>query len=167
VIVLAYGDLGPAKADAITLVTLLHLRNIAERDATPFSIVSEMLDVRNRDLAEATRVDDFIVSQHLISLMMARLSENADLAAVFGDLFDGDGSEIYLKPMADYVQPSIPTTMYELTEIARQRGEVFIGYRLTDDCHERGKGYGVHVNPEKARTVTFSAKDRIIVLAES
>ena len=167
VIVLSYGHLGPAKADAITLVTLLHLRNIAERDETPFSIVSEMLDVRNRELAEATRVDDFIVSKHLISLMMAQLSENAALAEVFSDLFDAEGSEIYLRPVVDYVEPAIPTAMTALTDVARQRGEVFIGYRLTADSHDPGKGYGVHVNPDKSRTVTFAADDHIIVLAES
>ena len=53
-----------------TLVTLLHLRDIAERDETPFSIVSEMLDLRNRELAEVAGVDDFIISEHLVSLMM-------------------------------------------------------------------------------------------------
>ena len=66
VIVLAYSHLEQQEADAITLVTLLHLRDIAERDETPFSIVSEMLDLRNRELAEAAQVDDFIVSEHLI-----------------------------------------------------------------------------------------------------
>lgn len=43
------------EADAITLVTLLHLRDIAEKDETPFSIISEMLDLRNRELAEVAK----------------------------------------------------------------------------------------------------------------
>jgi voltage-gated potassium channel Kch len=58
VIVLANSTVGPQEADAKTLVTLLHLRDMAEEDETPFSIVSEMLDLRNRELAEATQVDD-------------------------------------------------------------------------------------------------------------
>ena len=53
VIVLAYSHLKPQEADAKTLVTLLHLRDMAVKDETPFSIVSEMLDLRNRELAEA------------------------------------------------------------------------------------------------------------------
>ena len=65
-----------------------------------------MLDVRNRELAEVTQADDFIVSDKLISLMLAQVSENKDLNAVFDDLFDPDGSEIYLKPAADYVAPA-------------------------------------------------------------
>ncbi|HLO16447.1 MAG TPA: NAD-binding protein, partial [Anaerolineales bacterium] len=105
VIVLAYSTLEAQEADAKTLVTLLHLRDIAQKDETPFSIVSEMLDLRNRELAEATQVDDFIVSEHLVSLMMSQLSENAELFDVFADIFDPEGSEIYLKPVGDYVAP--------------------------------------------------------------
>ncbi|MDX1377532.1 MAG: NAD-binding protein, partial [Anaerolineales bacterium] len=93
VIVLANSTLDPQEADAKTLVTLLHLRDMAEKDETPFSIVSEMLDLRNRELAEATQVDDFIVSEHLVSLMMAQISEDPDLYNIFLDLFDPEGAE--------------------------------------------------------------------------
>ncbi len=65
IIALSYAGMEVQAADAKTLVTLLHLRDIAEKDATPFSIVSEMLDLRNRELAEVAHVDDFIVSDHL------------------------------------------------------------------------------------------------------
>src|SRR5215216_4935147 len=112
VIVLAYSTLEPQEADAKTLVTLLHLRDMAQKDSTPFSIVSEMLDLRNRELAEATQVDDFIVSEHLISLMMAQLSENADLLDVFTDIFDPEGAEIYLKPVSDYVATGTAVNFY-------------------------------------------------------
>ena len=41
-----------------------------------FTIVSEMLDIRNRELAEVTRADDFIVSDKLVSLIMTQIAEN-------------------------------------------------------------------------------------------
>ncbi len=167
VIVLAYSHLEPQEADAITLVTILHLRDIAERDETPFSIVSEMLDLRNRELAEAARVDDFIVSEHLISLMMAQLSENADLIGVFTDMFNPEGSEIYLKPVQDYVAIGQPVNFYTSIEAARRRGETAIGYRLMSESHNAEKSYGVHTNPKKSEKVTFSPNDKIIVVAES
>ena len=166
VIVLAYNHLEPQEADAITLVTLLHLRDIAERDSTPFSIVSEMLDLRNRELAEAAKVDDFIVSEHLISLMMAQLSENADLLGVFDDIFDPEGAEIYLKPISDYVVTGQPVNFYTVTEAARRRGETAIGYRLMSESRDAEKAYGVHTNPKKSERVTFSPEDKIIVIAE-
>jgi voltage-gated potassium channel Kch len=166
VIVLSYAGLEVQEADARTLVTLLHLRDIAERDDTPFSIVSEMLDLRNRELAEVTQVDDFIVSDHLVSLMMAQLSEDGALYDVFADLFDPEGSEIYLKPIGDYVQTGVPVNFYTLVEAARGRGEVAIGYRLAAECGDKDRSYGVHTNPKKSEQVTFAPEDRIIVVAE-
>ncbi len=166
VIALSYAGLEVQEADAKTLVTLLHLRDIAERDETPFSIVSEMLDLRNRELAEVTNVDDFIVSDHLISLMMAQLSEDADLYAVFADLFNPEGSEIDMKPVGDYIEVGKPVTFYTLVEAARRRGQSAIGYRLATETGEPEKSYGVHTNPKKSELVTFTPEDKVIVLAE-
>jgi TrkA-N domain. len=166
VIVLSNAGLEEQEADAKTLVTLLHLRDIAERDETPFSIVSEMLDLRNRELAEITRVDDFIVSDHLISLMMSQLSEDGDLFPVFTDLFDPEGSEIYLKPVSDYVKTGLPVNFYTLIEAARRRGETAIGYRLVSEATDAAQSYGVHTNPKKSETVVFSPADKLIVIAE-
>jgi voltage-gated potassium channel Kch len=166
VIVLAYSHLEQQEADAITLITLLHLRDIAERDETPFSIISEMLDLRNRELAEAAKVDDFIVSEHLISLMISQLSENAELMGVFTDMFDPEGAEIYLKPISDYVTIGQPVNFYTVTEAARRRGETTIGYRIISQSHDADKAYGVYTNPKKAEQVSFSAEDKIIVIAE-
>ncbi len=166
VIVLAYSHLEVQEADAITLVTLLHLRDIAEKDETPFSIISEMLDLRNRELAEAAKVDDFIVSEHLISLMLAQLSENAELMGVFTDIFDPEGAEVYLKPISDYVTTGQPVNFYTVTEAARRRGETAIGYRLMSESRDAEKAYGVKTNPNKAEKVTFAPEDKLVVISE-
>ena len=62
-----------------------------------------MLDLRNRALAEVTRADDFIVSDRMTSLLLSQVAENKHLKAVFDDLFDPEGSEIYLRPASEYV----------------------------------------------------------------
>jgi ion channel POLLUX/CASTOR len=168
VILLCYSDtLDPQQADAHTLITLLHLRDIASRSEQPFSIVSEMIDTRNRALAEVTRADDFIVSDKLVSLILSQVSENKELNAVFTDLFDPEGSEIYLKLASDYVQLDKPMNFYTVVEAARQRNEVAIGYRLIKHSSDATKAYGVVVNPTKSASVTFSKWDRIVVLAEN
>jgi len=166
VIVLAYNTLPPQEADAKTLVTLLHLRDMAGKDETPFSIVSEMLDLRNRELAEATQVDDFIVSEHLVSLMMSQISENAELFDVFTDIFDPEGSEIYLKPISDYVALGESVNFYTVVEAAKRRGQTAIGYRLESEAGDAGKAYGVHTNPKKSEKVVFTTEDKVIVIAE-
>lgn len=163
IIVLCYSDDLPVqKADAKTLVTLLHLRDIeAKSGENRYSIVSEMLDVRNRELAEVTQADDFIVSENLTSLLVAQVTENRDLRAVFDDVFDADGSEIYLRPASEYVVLGKPMTFWHVVESARRRGEVAIGYRQAG-----GNGDGVRVNPPKSASVSFGAEDRVIVVAE-
>ena len=163
IIVLCYSDDLPVqKADAKTLVTLLHLRDIEARSgANRYSIVSEMLDVRNRELAEITQADDFIVSENLTSLLVAQVTENRDLRAVFDDIFDSDGSEIYLRPVSDYVVLGKEMSYWHVVEAARRRGEVAIGYRLAGS-----NGDGVRVNPPKNTSLKFGADDRVIVVAE-
>ena len=166
IIVLSYSHLDEQEADATTLVTLLHLRDIADKDETPFSIISEMLDLRNRELAEATKVDDFIVSEHLISLMQSQLSEDADLLGVFNDIFDPEGSEIYLNPITEYVVTDYPVNFYTVTEAARRRGQTAIGYRIMSESGDADKSYGIHTNPNKSEKITFSPNDKLIVISE-
>ena len=167
VILLCYeGQLDPQEADAQTLITLLHLRDISDRGGKALNIVSEMLDMRNRELAEVTKADDFIVSDKLISLLMSQVSENKYLMRVFEDLFDADGSEIYLKPAGNYVETGRPVNFYTVVESARRRGEVAIGYRIVALAHDVDKAYGVKVNPVKGEPVTFAEEDRMIVIAE-
>ncbi|NVI86742.1 potassium transporter TrkA [Actinomadura sp. BRA 177] len=175
VIVLSDAQHDRDHADARTLVTLLHLRDMEDAlgapssggsQGDPFAIVSEMNDDANREIAQVTKADDFVVSEKLISLMLTQLSENRHLYDVFVDLLDPDGSEIYLKPACDYLVPGAEANFATLIESARRRGEVALGYRLTARFHEP-PGYGVVLNPDKAAPLTLEADDRVIVLAEN
>jgi len=167
VILLCYKDeLDMQEADAHTLVTLLHLRSISETLGKRINIVSEMLDLHNRELAEVTKADDFIVSDKLISLLMTQVSENKYLMRVFEILFDAEGSEIYLKPVTRYLKTGAEIDFYTVLESAKRKGETAIGYRLCSEAYDSGKSYGVHVNPVKTEKVKYSDGDKIIVLAE-
>ncbi|WP_443098375.1 CASTOR/POLLUX-related putative ion channel [Actinomadura chokoriensis] len=165
VIVLSDAGHDPDHADARTLVTLLHLRDLEDALGDPFAIVSEINDDANREIAQVTKADDFVVSEKLISLMLTQLSENRHLYDVFVDLLDPAGSEIYLKPACDYLVPGAEADFATLIESARRRGEVALGYRLTSRFHDP-PGYGVVLNPDKAAPITLAADDRVIVLAE-
>jgi ion channel POLLUX/CASTOR len=166
VIVLSSLLLDAQQADARTLVILLHLRDIAERRGAEFSIVSEMIDERNRQLAEVTRVDDVIVSDKIISLMLAQISENRELAQVFAELFAAEGSEIYLRPATDYVIAGREVSYATVVEATRRRGECVIGYREAAGADDPSRQFGVWINPAKSERITVSGDDRVIVLAE-
>ena len=166
VILLSY-DLPIQEADAKTLITLLHLRNLADAAGVRLSIVSEMMDLRNRALAQIARADDFIVSDKLVSLMMSQLSENKNLERVFKVLFSSEGSEIYIRPMTDYIRLGSTVDFYTVLEAAAQRGETAIGYRIMKYADDKDHGYGVNVNPKKSEKHTFAENDMIVVLAEN
>ena len=152
-------------ADAQTLISLLHIRRIIEETGKEIKVVSEMLDLRNRELAEVTKADDFIVSDKLISLLMSQVSENKYLMSVFEDLFNADGSEIYLKPIIDYIKPGEKIDFYTIIESAKRKGQTAIGYRIVEQAHDNTKAYGIVINPVKSTELMFNANDKLIVLA--
>lgn len=167
IILLSYKDgMDVQESDAITLICLLHLRAISEKVDKDFSIVSEMLDIRNRDLGVVAKADDFIVGDNLISLMLSQLSENKDLKKVYDILFEADGSEIYLKPVSRYVKAGEEMDYYTIVERATQLNETAIGYRITAESSNSDEHFGVKLNPKKSDTITFSPDDLIIVLSE-
>ncbi len=167
IILLCYSDdYDCQKADAQTLITLLHLRDMADKKGQDFAVVSEMLDIRNRNLAEVSRADDFIVSDKLVSLLLTQVSENKSLNSVFTDLFDPEGSEAYVIPAGQIVKVDVPVNFYTVVEAARRQGRTAIGYRLAGEAHNAGMAYGVHLNPDKSVPITLGFNDKVIMLSE-
>lgn len=167
VIVLCYSDdLEPQAADARTLVTLLHVRDILARLGSAAPVVSEMLDDRNRVLAQVAHVDDVVVSGEIVSLLVTQLSEDHRLEAVFAELLGEEGSEIYLRPAEWYVEPGSEVTFATVLAGAIRRGETALGYKSTALADGDGASFGVRVNPAKSETFHVVPGDRVVVLAE-
>lgn len=161
VIVLADTRRAVQEADARTLMTLIHLRDIAARHGKDINIVTEMLDDRNRALATMDSTNDFIVSNKITSMLLTQIAENSELYDVFRDLFDAQGSELYLKPSGDYVIPGREVNFATVVAAAGRRGEIAVGVkRYVGDKAE------VRVNIPKSEWLTFRPGDMIIVLAE-
>ncbi|MEN9752059.1 MAG: hypothetical protein RLZZ600_1106 [Actinomycetota bacterium] len=161
--VCAYDDEPDANhADAITLVTLLHLRDIARQGGHQLNIVSEMLNDKNREIAEVTNADDFIVSDKLVSLLLAQVATNFHLTDVFTELFSSAGSEIYVRPAKLYCTPGEEVSFYDLVERAQVRGETVIGYRSGDSRDASN----IVINPVKTTALELGEGDDVIVLAE-
>jgi hypothetical protein len=125
-----------------------------------------MIDVRNRDLAAVTRADDFVVSNKLVSLMLAQASENELMADIFDELLDEDGSEIYMRAVTDYISIDHPVNFYTITLAALTRGEVALGYSKAGTTAKDERQLGrVVVNPVKGEAVQYAAGDKLIILA--
>ncbi len=165
VIVLSDDRFEAHHADTRTLMSLLQLRDMQTVMHERYSIVSEMHDENNRELAEVTEADDIVISDTVIGLLLAQLAENRHLSEVFGYLFDSRGSEIYPRPASDYVTEGRPVTFATVIESARRRGETAIGYRRAARVSEPPH-FGVVLNPAKSAELVFEAGDKVIVLAE-
>nr|WP_272923392.1 NAD-binding lipoprotein [Streptomyces sp. SID5643] len=153
----------PDQPDNRTLVTLLLLRQMEEASGRELPVVTELVDDRNRALAPLGPGADVIISGKLIGLLMAQISQNRRLAAVFEELFSADGTGIRLRPAGDYVLPGCETAFATVVAAARERGECAIGYRSHDDA-STSPGYGVRVNPPKSERRRWTAADEVIVV---
>ncbi len=148
-------------ADARTLLKLIHLRDIAQKTGKSFSITSEMQNVANQKLAQITKVNDLVVGSNIINLILTQISENRDLANVFRELLQAEGSEIYMRPAGSYVALDTPMNFYCVTEIVRRRNEIAIGYKK-----QVGSQFEIITNPLKTQEITFTEEDFIITISE-
>ncbi len=158
VIVMSDDEIPAQRSDARTLVTLLHLRELTADAPRHVTIASEMLDAGNRALAQVTKVDDVIVSDEIVSLLLAQISENEHLAEVFDELFNAEGSEVYLRDASTYVTPGEPVTFATLVASAAARGESAIGYRHIEQSEDPDAGFGVRLNVAKSATAGLRAR---------
>lgn len=157
--VVADTDVDAEEADAKTVITVLLLRDMFRPlgDKKP-RIISEILDPRTKDLLETDYGADFVVSSEITSMLLAQVSERRELNAVFVDLFDSDGNEVYLKRAECYAVLGRNTSWLSVQKVARDRREVAIGYMKM--------GEKPLINPPQDGSLVFAEEDRIIVLAE-
>ncbi|MFC7992513.1 NAD-binding lipoprotein [Streptomyces pilosus] len=149
--------------DNRTLVTLLLLRQLEEATGRELPVVTELIDDRNRALAPIGPGADVIISGKLIGLLMAQISQNRHLAAVFEELFSADGTGVRLRPVTDYVLPGRETSFATVVASARHRGECAIGYRSHDDS-STSPGYGMRINPPKDEQRRWRVEDEVVVI---
>ncbi len=148
-------------SDAKTLLTLIHLRDIAEISGKTFSITSEMKNVANQELAKVAKANDLVVGSNIINLILTQISENRDLAVVFQEILTSEGSEIYIRSAENYVKLDTEMDFYMVTSILAKRNEVAIGYKKQ---FEDGT-FEVITNPLKSDKIKFTELDSIISLA--
>ena len=162
------GNWSSETADAECLICLLHLRNLIEKNSREktFNIVTEMFDIRNRELAEIARADDFIISPNILSKYIAQISENPNLIKVFDVLLTAEGVEIYLRPVTSFTTLNTPISFDQILQSSIEQQSLAIGYRQMKYSQDPTKFYGIVLNPNKDLCIDFQSDDKIIVLAE-
>jgi voltage-gated potassium channel Kch len=152
-------------ADAATLFTLINLREIRKHSNSEFTILSEVLNSKNAELISVEKSDDFVMSEKIISLMLAQLSENPDLNEFFNELMQPEGSEIYFRKISDYIEISEEVTYRHILEAALIRSETAFGFRINKEAKDKSKNFGIYINPDKLVEREFNESDELIVFS--
>jgi hypothetical protein len=156
--------------DSRNIVTLLLLRSIAGENpeqSRNTKLITEVLDSQNHPLVARAGVKDVVISNRLVSMIMAQISESRAIKRVYDDIFQEDGSEIYLKPASLYFSafPAV-VSFADLIGIARKRGEVCIGFKSKAQESDDERNNGVQLIPAKDSRLQVNEDDCLIVLAE-
>ncbi len=159
-----------ARVDSENIVALLLLRRIFSqypKESRGTKLITEILDSQNDALVAKAGVQDVIISNRLVSMIMAQISESRDIEKVYDDIFEEDGSEIYLKPASLYFD-SLPVELSfaEMMAVAQKRSEVCMGVKIKSLESSREDNNGVALIPDKNSTFTLNAEDSLVVLAE-
>lgn len=160
------------KVDSDTLMILLLLRKIAklenlDKETNQTKIITQVLNSDNQDLIIQTDVDDFIISNKLITMILAQLSEEPKIKKLYDDIFQEDGSEIYVKPAHLYFKEfPVILDFSSILGQARKRDEICIGVRFSELSKDADQNFGVKLNPPKNKKITLTENDFLVVLAE-
>ena len=158
------------EADSRALNQLLFCKHYIElHPENDFGVTCEMRNITDQRLADELMESDFIVSNNIAALMMSQISQNRELKVVFENLLASSGFETYIKPVKYYldIDGEAEVDLFSLSDAVAERNEIFIGYKLRSNGNE-----GAILVPEKAKdnrakTVTLSHGDKLVVLAES
>lgn len=154
--------------DANTLITLLFLREILNeyKNKTNINIVSEIINIKNKELAQVARINDFIISSKIVSMILAQISEQKRINDFYSVIFDAEGIEIYLKPIKNYIKTGKKTNFYTLMKAAFLVGQIALGYKLKKYEFDEKNNFGVNINPPKNDSVLFNEDDLLIVFSD-
>jgi hypothetical protein len=163
-------DIDAARVDSENIVALLLLRRIFSQypgESRNTKLITEILDSQNDALVAKAGVQDVIISNRLVSMIMAQISESRDIEKVYDDIFQEEGSEIYLKPASLYFESApIQVSFADMMAIAQKRNEVCIGVKIKALETDKESNNGVTLIPEKNTVYDLQADDSLVVLAE-
>lgn len=150
--------LNAAQSDSRTLLNLRAIRReLADLGAAP-SVLIELRDTSNADLAAPIGPDDFVVSDALASSMLAQLAEQPERRAVLLRLY-GDR-----RPGIGTIDPAIlgltgVAEFHVIARLAYDAGFIAIGWSVAME-----RGGDVVLNPDATAEVHLASGDRIVVI---
>ena len=180
ILILSPGGTTIEEMDAYVISLLIRIRQILITKSKSNSkdkksikwpkLITEVMDSENIDIILNSGVEDFMVSNQFVSQIMAQVSEEPLALNVYDDLFQSEGSELYIKPASYYFdfndEKSITLPYGECVQAARLRDEVILGVQIKSAQKKKDKMFGINLIPDKNDQITLTCEDGLIVLSK-
>jgi Trk K+ transport system NAD-binding subunit len=151
--------MGTEEADSSTLLNLMMVRReLRDRSEISPRIVVELLNADNVELARVTGADDYVISDAVISRLMAQLVEQPERRPVLQSLYTAGGPSLHLVEAED-IGLSGDVRFDQIVSVAYAAGLLALGWRHADE-----RGGEVAFNPRSSEHVRLAAGDQIVVI---
>jgi len=163
---------GAEAMDRITFSLLLKFRGYFSDRASQIGkssrtkLLAEIQRTKNGRLMQATGVNSFLISSQVLSKILAQVADEPSVLAVYDDLFEADGNEVYLKDLSLYLDSlDVEVNFADLILAAQERGEVCLGLKLKRLGENPEDGFGLVLLPSKSQSFWVTQGDQLITLA--
>ena len=160
--------------DAKVLTTLLELRQVFQNytvetgNKVTTELIAEIIDSEDTDLVIQAGVKDFLLTNQLVSKILAQVSQQPEVISIYRDLFSAEGSELYIKPISLYfpAEQISKLTFADCILAAQHREEVCIGVKFNAIGQQKDKNFGIDLVPSLHQQLNLTLNDALITLAE-
>lgn len=128
--------------------------------------ISEILDTRTRSLLHVSGIKGYVMSNQIISSMMAQISENRDMNRVLGELLSAEGCETCFRDISYYLDldKENKASFWEIALRAKKRKELVVGYKPLGVS--RAQLPKTLLNPsDKSKKLEWKQGDIVVVLS--
>ena len=131
----------------------------------PCHPIAEILDSRTKSLLSVANCKGYIMSNQIISSVIAQVSEEKDINIVLNELLTAEGSETYIRLVSKFVdlEKENELSFWDIALRARQVREVAIGYK-PDGVDFKDAAHTIINPPDKGKKRRWSPGDVVITL---
>ena len=150
-------------ADSRSTLILLLLRNISDtnkKEKFP-PVVTEFLDPQTLELIENSPLTDAVVSTDFLSHLLVQVVREPFMESIYRELLNAGGVEMGFRPAEFYTELGKSVSHIDIVRLAQSSNEIVLGYKFEGELNPE-----IVINPEKSKKYSFSAGDKLIVLAQ-
>jgi len=154
-------------SDSRALSSLLIIQDIQKKlkEKNPNRLscdpIAEILDSRTKSLLSVANCKGYIMSNQIISSVIAQVSEEKDINIVLKEILTAEGSETYIRPASRFANVDEELSFWDVALRARQLREVAVGYKPAE--HSMKDAALLIINPPNKKEKRKWAKGDVVV----